>query len=589
MKWAYAVTTVQSRIDSLLPRTLESLGKAGFPTPHLFVDGCRNSRLYDRFGLQTTIRQTPVKTYGHWLLTLLELYIRVPGADRYAIFQDDLVTYPNLRAYLNSCPYPKRGYWNLYTYSHNMELAPNKSKRGWFLSDQMGKGAVGLVFSRDAVIQLLKHDHMIRKPQTVRGKTSVDGAVSESFKKLGWKEYVHNPSLLFHTGLVSSIGHKPTKDAAGFKGEEFDAMQLLSSDSRVPKPEPRVETTPVVVPTPQPKKPEPKVKDTEPRIGLVGFNCKTGLGEKSRQFTTYLPIHNWAIKSHRSFGALPIPKGLNASIVDTTAGLKKFLETVDIVMFDETPYHRNLVQEAKQLGKRVVCIPAIEWTPENKSSWTGQVDLFICPTKQCHRLLSPTLPCQYFPWPVDANRFKFQLRTTCKEFLFLNGIGGWRGRKGAAVINEAKRLWPEMPLLVRSQRNQTWASGTTLLASVENNSDLYSRGDVLLVPHSVDGTGLEPMEAMSAGMPVVSTDGEPWNELPAVRRIKATTRREKVKRVMDWYLPDPKSLVSICKNLLGSDLRQESVAARTWAECRAFSGYADKLTQLIRYGVPEKV
>jgi len=56
---------------------------------------------------------------------------------------------------------------------------------------------------------------------------------------------------------------------------------------------------------------------------------------------------------------------------------------------------------------------------------------------------------------------------------------------------------------------------------------------------------------------------------------------------MDWYLPDPKSLVSICKALLGADISQESVGARTWAESRAFSGYADKLTQLIRYGTPE--
>jgi hypothetical protein len=37
--WAYGITTVPSRLTTLLPRTITSLAAAGFDKPHLFVDG----------------------------------------------------------------------------------------------------------------------------------------------------------------------------------------------------------------------------------------------------------------------------------------------------------------------------------------------------------------------------------------------------------------------------------------------------------------------------------------------------------------------------------------------------------------------
>jgi hypothetical protein len=239
-RWVYGVTTVPARAGTLLPRTLKSLAAAGFDQPWLFIDGVTHTeadRFEREFKLPVTGRCPPLKAFGNWILALAELYIRQPVCNRYAIFQDDLVTYRNLRSYLCHCPFPEKGYWNLFTFPNNQLIAPRdgngKQKIGWYESDQWGKGAVGLIFSREAVMTVLQAAHMIARPADAsrRSTMNIDGGVVTAMTKAGWKEFVHNPSLIQHTGDVSTMDHGPHPKAA-FRGEDFDAMELLNEAKR---------------------------------------------------------------------------------------------------------------------------------------------------------------------------------------------------------------------------------------------------------------------------------------------------------------------------------------------------------------------
>lgn len=236
LSWSYGVTTVPERKDNLLPRTLASLSLAGFETPRLFVDGATDG--YEGFGLEVTYRSPKVFAYTNWFLALTELYFREPTADRYAIFQDDFVTYPNLRDYLEGW-YPEKGYLNLYTMPSNHVVCPRdrysgQMQEGWFKSNQFGRGAVALVLNRDAVMLLLSHPHMLSRPQDIhqaRRHKNIDGAIISTMIKGGYTEYVHNPSLVQHTGDTTTIKeggvHLRQPRAPTFRGEEFDAMQLI--------------------------------------------------------------------------------------------------------------------------------------------------------------------------------------------------------------------------------------------------------------------------------------------------------------------------------------------------------------------------
>jgi len=225
VRWTYGVTTVPERIDSMLPRTLSSLRAAGFDVPRLFVDGGTYEQ-YRKFDLPLTCREEKLRTAGNWTLTLYELYIRDPEADRYAVFQDDVLTCRGLRDYLDACEYPETGYWNLYTVQRNQDLSNGD---GWFLSNQMGKGALALVFSRMAVKILLSARHLVDRPECpVRGHCNIDGGIVDSFKKAGWKEWCHSPSLVQHVGWPSSMGNGKTPAAPQFRGEHFDCMSFLA-------------------------------------------------------------------------------------------------------------------------------------------------------------------------------------------------------------------------------------------------------------------------------------------------------------------------------------------------------------------------
>lgn len=320
------------------------------------------------------------------------------------------------------------------------------------------------------------------------------------------------------------------------------------------------------------------------KIGLVGYACDTGLGEKNRQMERWLNISHWLVKPHKKIVTRFPPVDVTCECTFSETDYSKFLDSVDVVLFDETPYYSGLIERAKRLKKRVVCIPALEWFPFNSFK---KVDLFICPTLQCYEAIKDEVPAVYFPWPTDTERFKFKQRTKVERFLFLNGNGGWKGRKGGSVIKKAIEMWPEMPITIISQIEEKWPEGVEVLEPLDSNEDLYSVGDILINPCSIDGTGLQPREAMACGMPVISTYGKPWNELPALYRINSTVSQVKLSRVRDWYTPDAHDLVEGCKLWLGKDITEASKEVRSFSEFRSFENKSKELEELIRNGSHE--
>ncbi len=246
--WSCGVTTVPSRSQDLLPRTLKSIEAAGFISPWLFVDGATPEQACAYSALKVagiTFRSSPARVHGNWFLALHELWIRTPLADRYAIFQDDIILCRNVRQLIDQQDWPG-GYLNLYTTENERYFAvdckPKGPHKGWVHSTQRGKGALALVFDRKAVEALLTSRHMVMRPipsehkdvmaqkngDWYRGQMVVDGGIVEALSaKAGIKEYIHLPSLAQHTGHVSSFSNLRHLLAKDFPGENFDATRLI--------------------------------------------------------------------------------------------------------------------------------------------------------------------------------------------------------------------------------------------------------------------------------------------------------------------------------------------------------------------------
>ncbi len=227
---AYGVTTCAERVATCLPATLASLRAGGFGQPRLYADGVPNAtaaELQLATGLDVTPRYPRVRTFGNFVLALWDLLLHDHRASHYALFQDDVACSKNLRGYLERVPMPSQGYLNLCTYPANQDLAP-AGKTGWFRSNQLGKGAQGLVLPRQAAVALLGSPLVASRPTTAGPWwQNLDGCVVTALRAAGWSEYCHSPSLVIHTGDVSTLGHPPQPRAPSFRGEGFDLLALL--------------------------------------------------------------------------------------------------------------------------------------------------------------------------------------------------------------------------------------------------------------------------------------------------------------------------------------------------------------------------
>lgn len=101
---------------------------------------------------------------------------------------------------------------------------------------------MGLAFDRTTVQTLLAHRNLPDRPTSVaEGHRRIDGAVVQALNQCGWREYIHNPSLVQHTGEITSIrGNRRHPRALSFRGEDFDALSLLPAPIIAETPNPVV-------------------------------------------------------------------------------------------------------------------------------------------------------------------------------------------------------------------------------------------------------------------------------------------------------------------------------------------------------------
>ncbi len=223
MKWAYGVTTVPERIGTLLPQTLASLAAAGFDRPVLFVDGQITG-----YGDHEVVCHPRVGQMRNWMHALFYLFT-TKDADRYAIFEDDVLACRQLREYLERFPAGKV-YWNLITLDENHVFTQDVP--GWHESNQLGRSACGLVFDRSTVDCLLRMERFVRGPGN--GETMSDAVVIGTLKSLGYKELVHYPSLLQHVGLESTLGNSIGRVSA-FVSEDVDLLSVPAPEPAAPR------------------------------------------------------------------------------------------------------------------------------------------------------------------------------------------------------------------------------------------------------------------------------------------------------------------------------------------------------------------
>ena len=150
-----------------------------------------------------------------------------PLADRVVYMQDDIECVANLRQYLELTTTHEKSYWNCCAYPANV----NPEVSGWQPAvSPCGLGAQGLVFTNEGLRTLLSSRVVIDHPMDkYRGKEAIDGIVKTALGRAGFTEMVHNPTLVNHVGTQSTIGHEPQPESYGWRGADWNVMELLTN------------------------------------------------------------------------------------------------------------------------------------------------------------------------------------------------------------------------------------------------------------------------------------------------------------------------------------------------------------------------
>jgi glycosyltransferase involved in cell wall biosynthesis len=328
------------------------------------------------------------------------------------------------------------------------------------------------------------------------------------------------------------------------------------------------------------------------RVGLVGWGCRTGLGQLNADLAALAPwLTAWLVPEHPRLGMaselLPARKALPCAATGDERRYELFLDGVDAILFVERQYVRegfDLVEAAAARGKLVCAIPMLEFLRDDES-WLARAGLLWAPTRWSRaelRALAARRACHArasgearwrSPWErrlaggrlgVDLARFAFRPRERCERFLFVNGWGGYMARKGADLVARAAALAPEVPLRVRSQVElpELPPHVELELRDAPERDALYAEGDVLVAPSRWEGYGHTLYEAQACGLPVLTTDAPPMDEcggtpLPVARKALLKARR----RLLSHEVA-PETLASAMRALHGRPLGAESLAAR---------------------------
>jgi len=195
----------------------------------------------------------------------------------------------------------------------------------------------------------------------------------------------------------------------------------------------------------------------------------------------------------------------------------------DIIFFNEQRFWKP-VYVAKKLG--VLTGAYIDYYKQNTVKAFSLYDFLICNTKRHYSVFSWHNNSFYVPWGTYIEKFK-PVKRPSRKLTFIHSIG-WQGRstldrRGTLLLLKAfEKILKDCTLLIYSQKKledclpeiQDAVKHDDRISFIYGTFDPvpYTDGDVFIYPSRLEGIGLTLPEALSSGLPAITTDAPPMNE-----------------------------------------------------------------------------
>lgn len=332
------------------------------------------------------------------------------------------------------------------------------------------------------------------------------------------------------------------------------------------------------------------------RVGSCVFTTDQGLGYLARDFYQHGVVTDVAIISHGrrlehddwypgslKVGSLRDPKQI--------AQLEAFCESMDAMLFFETPFEWHLIDFCREIGVKTILMPMHECMP---SKLPAIPDVMACPSdldlklygyRQARGDLGNRCEVVRVNVPVP-DWVKWRQRTRADVFVHNAGNGGLKGRNGCQELVDALVLVESnAKIVLRTQERSTvpWLEHlsvpripTEIKYGGVPQEELYDEGDVFIFPEKFNGLSLPLQEAFASGMGVMATDRFPNNTyLPQEMLIPIRgTVPERIADRFEQYdraVIDPKDIALCIDRWHGKDISYLSEAGRLYGEQMSWS------------------
>lgn len=196
---------------------------------------------------------------------------------------------------------------------------------------------------------------------------------------------------------------------------------------------------------------------------------------------------------------------------------------LDVLIFNEEHFW-DVILRCQRLN--VLVGAYVDYYTSETIPFFDLYDFLLCNTRRHYSVFRNHPQAIYIPWGTDCSVYQPQ-RTrrgvSPVRFFHSAGMGGVSLRKGTDILVRAfQSVHGEATLIIHSQVGVEQYGAVadiiqsdpriTFIAKTVSAPGLYHLGDIYVYPTKLEGIGLTIAEALSCGLPVITTDEAPMNE-----------------------------------------------------------------------------
>ena len=272
---------------------------------------------------------------------------------------------------------------------------------------------------------------------------------------------------------------------------------------------------------------------------------------------------------------------------DTTIEKRKFFKWIsdnhiEAILFNEQQDVRILI-DLKEKFPAVKLAAYVDYYTERTIPWFDLYDFLICNTKRHMQAMKDHPQKFYLKWGTDLNVFK-PSNDLHDKVTFFHSVG-MSNRKGTDVLVDAYingGLYKNSKLIIHTQipidrvcrynKDELESYGIEIIEKTVTAPGLYYMGDVYVYPTRLDGLGLTMYEALASGMPMITSDFPPMNEVGDDSCVRLVKIQDYYCRSDAYYFPmvicDTDDLINAMQWYIANPdkLAEQKIAARKYAE-----------------------